>query len=194
MKRFLAFTGIVIALLLAVIVMIPFVVDIDHFRPEIELSINQHFNGQRLNGQHKPSRSLGTVKLGKLSLVLSHILEGQVQINADRAEFQGFSTSGENLELIEVKKIVFQFPLKSLWDENQKAFSSHFALWGGAVQSHGLIQLNTEMPLYQFELKASGIDINQFLRSQRQLPKDPVTGNIDFEISGMVLALTETLH
>ncbi len=92
-KKLFFILGGLIALLLVAIVAIPFLVDVDSFRPQIVAAANQHINGE--------------LKVGKLKLTLW----GQIRVQVDGIEL----VDAQSKPVLKVRDTYLFVPLSSLW-------------------------------------------------------------------------------
>lgn len=93
-KRLFQFFGIFLVLILAAIIIIPFVVDVDRYRPEIVKIVNEKINGQ--------------FKMGKLGLSLW----GQIKVEIAGIELEDVKQK----QILAVKDTYLHVPFRSLLD------------------------------------------------------------------------------
>ncbi len=93
MKKFLAVITALVTLVLAAIIVIPFVVDVDKYRPQIVQAVNDRINGK--------------FDLGKLSLSLW----GQIRVEVAGVQL----ADSQGRKMVSVKDAFFHLPFASLW-------------------------------------------------------------------------------
>ena len=91
-KKILIGLGVGLGLFVATAIIVPLVVDVDSYRPEIEKQVNQKING--------------SFKLGKLSLSLW----GQIRVDVESMDLK----DAQDKRLLEVKDVYFHFPFLSV--------------------------------------------------------------------------------
>lgn len=62
--------------------------------------------------------------------------------------------------------------------------SANLKLWGGTVGLKASTAMMPKTPTYQFSSNVSGLELQQAVKSQFQLMKDTILGNVNFKIEG----------
>lgn len=91
-----------------------------------------------------------------------------------------------NMRLLKVKGIAISDIVGKLTLKDLVAGLEGFGMkvWGGAIGANSRVQLRPEMPVYRFDTKVSGLELQQAVASEMHLFRNTLLGTASFEMTG----------